>query len=362
MRCHSAMVNLLILLLLLGNLVTAQDVNDGKIIMENEDAPSTHWKGEGNFSIWPVLSAENSTISGELSGNDTVDVFLIEITANNGSIIELKNLINNSLNYQIQKINQTTWSIMDSIKDGEIILEKGLHAIRIERLGGSDNIIEYNFEIINHGEIKIEDLSWMFKNFYFLVGLMLIAPLMIVIYWNKNSIFTNNKQRQMEFHEIKVLGELRDRFNRENDEKKRRVKMEDYLLKNKDRAWNSIQKEFGRADLSYNTEQIEIKCWKITKKIEEILVGIKISKQDWELAALQLFSPKGEDITILKINPDFMFSKDEVFLGKLVSGKILILQIRIKSGVEALSVNISGKVVGESISGVISKYIENEEE
>ena len=138
--------------------------------------------------------------------------------------------------------------------------------------------------------------------------------------------------------------------------------MEDYLLKNKDRAWNSIQKEFGRADLSYNTEQIEIKCWKITKKIEEILVGIKISKQDWELAALQLFSPKGEDITILKINPDFMFSKDEVFLGKLVSGKILILQIRIKSGVEALSVNISGKVVGESISGVISKYIENEEE
>ena len=72
--------------------------------------------------------------------------------------------------------------------------------------------------------------------------------------------------------------------------------------------------------------------------------------------------PKGEEIKLLDINPDFIFEGDEVFLGKLESGKILILQLQIKSKIKTLSVNISGKVSGDSISGVINKYIENEEE
>ena len=134
-----------------------------------------------------------------------------------------------------------------------------------------------------------------------------------------------------------------------------------YLFKNKDKGWNSMQDELGIADLAYNTEQIEIRCWKLTKKIDKILIGI-IAKQDWDLAALQLFSPKGEEIKLLDINPDFIFEGDEVFLGKLESGKILILQLQIKSKIKTLSVNISGKVSGDSISGVINKYIENEEE
>ncbi len=361
MKWHPSIVNLLIMILLLCNVVSAQNGNNDRVIIESGDAPSTHWKGDGNFSNWQVLAAENSTLAGELSGNDTVDVFLIEIIANNGSIIELKNLINNSLNYQIQKINQTSWSIMDSIKEGEIILEKGIHAIRIEKLGQSEKILEYSFDIVNHGEVKIEDLSWMFKNFYFLAGLMLITPLLIVIYWNRKSIFRNNKKREIEFHEIQVLDGLKERFSREYEEKYRQDEMINYLFKNKDKGWNSIKDELGIADLAYNTEQIEIRCWKLTKKIEKILIGI-IAKQDWDLAALQLFSPKGEEIKVLDINPDFIFEGDEVFLGKLESGKILILQLQIKSKIKTLSVNISGKVSGDSISGVINKYIENEEE
>ena len=362
MKWHSVVVNLLILILLLSNVVSAQNENNAEVVIESGDAPSTHWKGEGNFSKWQVLSAENSTLTGDLSGNDTVDVFLIEIIANNGSIIELKNLINNSLNYQIQKINQTSWSIMDSIKDGEIILEKGFHAIRIEKLGQSEKMLEYSFDIVNHGEVKIEDLSWMFKNFYFLAGLMLISPLFVVIYWNRKTIFRNNKKREIEVHEIRVLDGLKDRFNREHEEKNSRDKMIDYLLENKDRAWNSIQDELGIADLIYNTKQIEIRCWRLTKKIEKILVGVKIAKQDWDLAALQLFSPKSEEIKIININPNFMFEGDEVFVGKLESGKILILELQVKSGIDTLSINFSGKVEGESISGVVNKYIENEEE
>ena len=113
---------------------------------------------------------------------------------------------------------------MDSIKEGEIILEKGIHAIRIEKLGQSEKILEYSFDIVNHGEVKIEDLSWMFKNFYFLAGLMLITPLLIVIYWNRKSIFRNNKKREIEFHEIQVLDGLKERYSREYEEKYRQGK------------------------------------------------------------------------------------------------------------------------------------------
>ena len=362
MKWQCAMANLILLLVFLSSVVSGQENSENKIINEIDEAPNTYWKGEGDISKWQVLDAENSTILGELSENDTVDVFLIEIIANNGSIIEVKNLTNNSLNYQIQNINQTTWAIMDSIKEGEIILGKGFHAIRIEKLGESGKLVQYSFEIINHGEIKIEDLSWMFKNFYFLAGLMLIAPLLVVIYWNRKSIFSSKKEREIKFHEIQVLDELKERFEREHKEEIRKDEMISYLLKNKDKGWNSIQDKLGNANLTYNTDQIEIRCWKITKKIEKILVGIKIAKQDWDLTALQLFSPKGEEVKILKIKPDFMFSNDEIFLGKIESGRILIIQLQINSGIETLSLNISGRVVGETISGVINKYLENEEE
>mgnify|MGYP001396987450 CR=1 FL=1 len=89
---------------------------------------------------------------------------------------------------------QNTFNTQDILEITKIILEKGIHAIRIEKLGQSEKILEYSFDIVNHGEVKIEDLSWMFKNFYFLAGLMLITPLLVVIYWNRKSIFRKNKK------------------------------------------------------------------------------------------------------------------------------------------------------------------------
>ena len=40
---------------------------------------------------------------------------------------------------------------------------------------------------------ELEDLSRLFTNFYIIAGVMFLTPMIIVIWWNRNTIFKGDK-------------------------------------------------------------------------------------------------------------------------------------------------------------------------
>ena len=102
----------------------------------------------------------------------------------------------------------------------EIELDKGLHAIRIERLGDMARSL-YRFTIINQGLVDVEgrfvNLAWRLTPFYILASFLNLTT-NIVLWWNRHNVFGDSKKvGTIDEQEKITLMKLKKRFNIESN-------------------------------------------------------------------------------------------------------------------------------------------------
>ena len=236
--------------------LTRGAVADSEFLIEEDlDAPETIWGSEGVSGNWIILPENNSTILGTFELNDSVDLYAIEISSSNWTTIRFSVSGNDSVSISIQRLNQSTWSIEEYANEdmGEISLDQGFHAIRLERLGSYEEEVDYRFIVRNMGNFdesgEYVNLAWMFAPFYVFAGLFLILPMLVVIWWNRETILTSSfRSSELEESEIQVLTLLRERFSADRASVDFEEINEALSTLGRD-SWNAISEEFGKPEI-----------------------------------------------------------------------------------------------------------------
>ena len=338
------------------------------LVEEIGDAPGKLW-GPGEIGEqWQIISPNNSTTIGTFPLNDSVDVFALNISSTNWTMVGFWVSNNDSVSISVQRLNQSTWSIVEFANgdEGELGLDHGLHAIRLERVGSFEEEISYRFTLENigsfDGEERFVNLAWMFTPFYVFAGVFLILPLVIVLWWNRNDLWTSGKKvEELIENERYILNALRERFST-SDGAMRREEVNLALSVLGKGSWNSVSEELGVPEIRHFTENIDICAWRFEGSSRSFLIGIRTGTSRWEMAAIRIFSPLGEVTTIHSVVPEMVFQDDEVFIGNLEGGTTTFVQIETLGNPPVVNMHISGLVDGKPVAAVPTNSIELEEE
>tara|TARA_B100000965_G_scaffold16449_1_gene12392 strand:+ start:1725 stop:2825 length:1101 start_codon:yes stop_codon:yes gene_type:complete len=349
--------------------LTKGAVADSEFLIEEDlDSPATIWSSDGVGDNWIIVPGNNSTIIGTFELNDSVDLYAIEISSSNWTTIRFSVSGNDSVSISLQRLNQSTWSIEEYANEdiGEISLDKGFHAIRLERLGSYDGEVDYRFIIRNVGSFdesgEYVNLAWMFAPFYVFAGFFLILPMLVVVWWNRENILTSTfRSSELEQSEVQVLSLLRERFSADRGN----VDFEEVnaALSTLGRgSWGAISEEFGKPEIRHFTENIDISLWRMKGGFGSFLIGIKTGRSKWEMAAIRINTPLGEPIKVDNVLPEMMFQDDEVYLGNLEEETTTFIRLEVLGKAPEAEIHISGIVEGSPIAAVPAKTIAMEEE
>ena len=344
-------------------------VADSEFLIEEDlDSPETIWGSEGVGGNWIIVPENNSTIIGTFELNDSVDLYAIEISSSNWTTIRFSVSGNDSVSISIQRLNQSTWSIEEYANEnmGEITLDQGFHAIRLERLGSYEEEVDYRFIIRNMGNFdesgEYVNLAWMFAPFYVFAGLFLILPMLVVIWWNRENILTSSfGSNELDESELQVLSLLRQRFSADRSSLDIEEINEALSTLGGD-SWNAVSEEFGKPEIRHFTDNIDISLWRVKSGSGSFLIGIKTNQSKWEMAAIRINTPLGEPIKIDSVVPEMMFQDDEIYLGNLEEETTTFVRLEVFGKAPEAAIHISGIVEGDPIAAVPAKTIAMEEE
>lgn len=331
--------------------------------MEFSDAPESKWI-DAPDERWNKAGLD-SEISGSLHSGDNIDIFKIIILDDNGSRIYLNEIIKSEVNYTIQEINQNNGALVNTSNGQVIVLPYGNHSLRIERRAAENVEIDYTFKLEYLGEYEApeiedyEDLSWMFNNFYILIGFLMLSPLMIVLFWNRSMILRRGDGSiEIQKHERKKLIRIRERISKQMSENNETQGILDSaLIQLGESPWSSINEIWGLPELRHLTEQIEICAWKISEDNKNLLLGLKTSDWDWEVASIRLNFPEGNKLSIIDVSPNYISKEDEIFLDTLSKKSQIFLRIALDGESANLSLELSGLVEGEPLAATPNKII-----
>ena len=329
------------------------------------DAPESRWL-ENPDNRWSLIEL-NTDVSGRLHLGDNVDIYLIRILDLNGSRIYLNELVKSEVNYTIQEIHQDNGNLVNTSNGETIVLPYGNHSLRIERRADLGVEVDYLFKLEYLGEyespepIDYEDLSWMFDDFYKLIGVLMLSPLMIVIFWNRKTIVSRKKiSSEVQSHDKKRLLRIRKRLAEQlKKENSIDEKIIDSALEQLGECpWNSINEVWGKPILTHMTEEIEICAWKIVEKNKNLLLGIKVGNSDWTMAAMKIHFPEGSKLTITDISPKHLFQDDEIFLGTMGKQTQIFIRLSMEGESANLALQLSGLVDDKPLAAVPNKVID----
>jgi len=363
--------NLVLIILFVTSIsaFSSAETESQKLLFEEiGDAPGKLW-GPGEIGEqWQIVSPNNTTTIGTFTLNDSVDVFALNISSTNWTMVGFWVSNNDSVSISVQRLNQSTWSIVEFANgdEGELGLDHGLHAIRLERIGSFEEEISYRFTLENigtfDGDERFVNLAWMFTPFYVFAGIFLILPIVIVLWWNRNDLLPpGKKDGELLENERYILNALRERFVT-SDGAMRREELNLALSVLGEGSWNSISEELGIPEIRYFTENIDICAWRFEGSRRSFLIGIRTGASSWEMAAIRIFSPLGEVTTIRSVVPEMVFQDDEIFIGNLEAGTTTFVQIETLGNPPLVNMHISGLVDGKPVAAVPTNSIELGEE
>ena len=244
------------------------------------------------------------------------------------------------------------------------MLFRSIHAIRVEKIG-ERSLTFYDFTLVNNGEVIEEkpdtftDQSSLFASYYIFAGLFLLAPAMLVLFWNRNRWSNGLYQIEIEQHELRRLRRLRERLTNilAKDDLNEQV-IDSALHQLGDSPWQAVVEDWGAPLLRHNTKQIEICAWKILEGATTLLIGIRVDHSPWELAAMRVYAPEGANVSIVQVSPKHLFNGDEIFLDTLAPNSKTFLKLAIEGEPSNIGFHLSGLVDGEPLAAVPNKAID----
>ena len=336
---------------------------------EMGDSPNYLWGSSGAGHEWYKISDSNGTYLGNFGLNDSIDIIAINVSSEKWTVIGFSIKPEGNVTISIQRLDQTTWTIVEFANEsnGEIELDGGIHAIRIERLGGYGEELEYRFTITNQGLVDVEgqfvNLAWKFTPFYIFAGVFLISPLILVLWWNRHNVIGDSKKRDIiNEHEKSTLMKLKMKFQDESNSSEDQDKIRSSLNILSEESWESVIMEFGDPEVRHLTDGLEVCAWRFTGVSRSILVGIKNQTKEWKMAAIRFFSPLGEDIPIENVEPKMMFQGDEVYIGDLRENTTVFLRVMTLGVASKINMHISGMIGGNPVAATLRKSLSYESE
>ncbi|PDH24862.1 MAG: hypothetical protein CND29_01345 [Marine Group II euryarchaeote MED-G36] len=334
--------------------------SDGNLI---GDAPDFLWTESDDLSHWPLIEFNVSNGASMLE-EEFVDVFAFEVTSSNGSSLRIDGINSQPVSYQILILDQNSWSIMNTSNGGLIDAPQGIHAIRVEKVGEA-SLTGYSFNLVNEGEIietgpdLFVDQSNLFTNFYVFIGILLLTPLAVVIFWNRRVFWGGVSDVEVEKHEIRRLRRLKERIAEmvkpeSNDE----GVIESALHQLGDSHWKAVIEEWGNPIIRHNTENVDICVWKVRQGSATMLIGVKVADTSWDMAAMRIHSPEGSRVSIKQVSPKHMFQNEEIFLDKLKAKSRTFLLLTLEGEATNIGFQLSGLVNDEPLAAVPNRAID----
>ena len=330
---------------------------------EMGDAPDRLWLDFEELGSWPQVSF-NQSINARMSADEFIDIFSFEVTSVNGSRLHIDSDLTQPVRYQIFVLNQETWAIENASNGGLIDAPQGVHAIRVEKIGDA-SLTYYDYKLINGGEIteidpeQFTDQSNLFREYYIFAGFFLLAPALLVIFWNRHRWRDGIGHIEIEQHELRRLRRLRERLTSlliEDDTNEQVI--ESALHQLGDSPWRAVVEDWGKPVLRHNTEQVEICAWRINEGRATMLIGIRIAESPWDLAAIRVYAPEGSSVNIAEVSPKHLFNGDEIFLDTLSPQTNTFLRLTISGEPSNIGFHLSGLVNGEPLAAVPNRAIE----
>jgi len=334
---------------------------DGNLI---GDAPDVIWENGNIDSRWQVLNLESTVVSGVLDSVDTTDYYAFSVTEENGSYVRVQRIGDSLGSFTLMTLNQETGEVVNSTDGSMMIVPPGIHALKVGWEQGMGQG-EYQFSLPYNGpyvpeEGEFIDLSHRARGFYIFAGLLLLAPLAMVIWWNRDAIFRGAPlAADIQEHERRRLRSLRERLSAalvssEVDP----AEIEHSLRQLGDSPWKAVVEDWGVPTIRHLTERVEICVWKVAESKSDLLIGIRVESEPWELAAIRVHAPEGSAIAISSVSPNRMYQEGEIFLDTLSAGSKTFVGVELDGSPTTIGFHLSGLVCGEPLAAVPNKSLE----
>ncbi|MBJ32811.1 MAG: hypothetical protein CMB69_02370, partial [Euryarchaeota archaeon] len=338
--------------------------SDGSLI---GDAPDAIW-GFGNIdSRWQVLNLEASVITGTLGASDTIDYYAFSVNEENGSYVRVQRIGDSSGSFTLMTLDQETGEVVNSTNGSMMIVPPGIHALKVQWEEGVDEgwreyqfSLPYNGPYVPQEEEEFVDLSHRAQPFYIFAGFLLLTPLVMVIWWNRDAIFRGAPlAADIQEHERRRLRSIRQRLSAAlMSEDIDQVEIEHSLKQLRESPWKAVVEDWGEPVIRHLTEKVEICVWRVSDSKSDLLIGIRVEKFPWELAAIGVHAAEGSAIDIKSVSPSRLYQDGEVFLDTLSAGSKTFVGIELEGSSTTIGFHLSGLVDGVPLAAIPNKSLE----
>ena len=338
------------------------------------DAPNRLPNNLEESSLWPMwtvvsdrgdYSSSMLRLQGDVSDLDPIDIYLVSIESDNGSVIRSDTEMGGA-NIQIQEMRgEADYLIMNSTNGSQMLLPKGTHAIRIEQGSGQEGAYSFIISVNSPPEEDLGayvDLSSEARPYYIFAGVFLLTPAFLVILMMRkeiiSKIFGGSEKNTINQEKIESIRSKLEMGFSDSDLEAALESVEGSGLISA-RAGFIVEKGLENrevANISTSTPLGDIGLW-IDDSEKGIISFGMASNAVWKMACLRLSFPQGPRSEIYEVDGEWKFHGDEILIGELQAGESVMISIRVGPAPEIVEVEVTGRVKGEPVAIVPRKAL-----
>tara|TARA_X000001036_G_scaffold360397_1_gene343352 strand:+ start:1568 stop:3274 length:1707 start_codon:yes stop_codon:yes gene_type:complete len=338
------------------------------------DAPNRLPNNLEESSLWPMwtvvsdrgdYSSSMLRLQGDVSDLDPIDIYLVSIESDNGSVIRSDTEMGGA-NIQIQEMRgEADYLIMNSTNGSQMLLPKGTHAIRIEQGSGQEGAYSFIISVNSPPEEDLGayvDLSSEARPYYIFAGVFLLTPAFLVMLMMRkeiiSKIFGGSEKNTINQEKIESIRSKLEMGFSDSDLEAALESVEGSGLISA-RAGFIVEKGLENrevANISTSTPLGDIGLW-IDDSEKGIISFGMASNAVWKMACLRLSFPQGPRSEIYEVDGEWKFHGDEILIGELQAGESVMISIRVGPAPEIVEVEVTGRVKGEPVAIVPRKAL-----